>query len=146
MGRIKTDDPVQERAHAMADALTAARQPLHPGLRLGDLIDALERVEEKDKHVEFDFGGFEPTGISSYRGYYSDLALQYDGTALNTGQLLETLKKADGAVFTGYKGGDYQMNRSTPVWVANYGEAHGVAVIAVEDQGYRVLLRTYAMA
>ena len=139
--RVKTDDPEFERACALSDALDEARQPLHPALRLGDLIDALEGVAP-DTLVQFDFGGFEPTGVASYRGYYSDLAIGFAEDGLKAGELLKILKEAEGAVFTGYKGGDFRMDRQTPMWVDNWGKYNGVAVVAVEDQEYRVILRT----
>lgn len=141
--RIKETDEKLEAAYGFADAVQAMRQPRHPAMRLGNIIDALATAKP-EAEVQFDFGGFGPTGVDSYRGYYSDLALSYDDQVgmLNAGDLLKELRAADGAVFTGYKGGDYRMNRSTPVWVANWGRCHGVAVVAVEDQEWRVLLRT----
>lgn len=141
MARVKSDDPAYEKASALADMLDAARQPRHPAMRLGDIIDALEPVKSNVR-IEFDFGGFEPTGLDSYRGYYSDLALSFGDEGMCVADLLAELKDADGNVFTGYKGGDYRMDRSTPVWVANYGNSHGVAVVAVEDQEWRIILRT----
>lgn len=141
MPRVKTDDDAYEKASAMSDYLDAVRQPLHRGMRLGDLIAALEPAKS-DSHVEFDFGGLQPTGIDSYRGYYSDLALSFGEDGMTVGQLLAELRDADGATFEGYKGGDFQMDKSTPVWVANYGRSHGVAVIGVDDQEWRVVIRT----
>lgn len=139
--RIKSDDPEYERACGLADMTQSARQSAPPAMRLGELIDALEACEPESQ-VTFDFGGFEPTGIDSYRGYYSDLALSFGDQGLLAGKLLAELRDADGGVFEGYKGGKYRMDRSTPVWVANYGRSHGVAVVAVEDQDWRVLIRT----
>lgn len=142
MTRIKTDDLALEAAYGLADSIDAARQPLHPSMRLGDIIDALAACKPSSD-VEFDFGGLHPTGVDSYRGYYSDLALGYgENGGLNAGDLLKELRHADGAVFTGYKGGDYRMDRNTPMWVANWGRCHGVAVVAVEDQDWRVVIRT----
>jgi hypothetical protein len=143
--RIKDDDPNVEKAYWFADKVQAARQPTHPGMCLGDLISAFEAVEDKETFVQFDFGGFQPNDVDSYRGYYCDLALSYDDRedeAMDAGELLDVLKKADGQVFTGYKGGDYRMDRSTPVWVANYGRSHGVAIMRVEDQKWRVVIHT----
>lgn len=139
--RIKTDDEKLEQAYVFADALQAARQPLHNAMRLGDIIDALSDVKPATR-VEFDFGGLEPTGVDSYRGYYSDLAIGYAESGIDAGKLLADLRDADGHVFEGYKGGEYHMDRSTPVWVANWGRSHGVAVVSIEDQGWRVLIRT----
>ena len=143
--RIKEDDPELEKSFALADVMQAARQPIHQGMRLGQIIDALQ-ITDPEQGVQFDFGGFEPADIGSYRGYYSDLALTFsDRVEMTAGKLLNILQQADGHVFSGYKGGDYRMDRDTPVWVANYGECHGVAVVGVEDQGWRVLIRTAAI-
>lgn len=139
--RVKEADPQIEAAYRFSDAIDAVRQPLHSGLRLGDLIDGL-RAARQDASVEFDFGGLKPKGVDSYRGYYSDLALSWDSVGLDVARLLKVLEAADGEVFTGYKGGDYRMDRSTPVWVANYGQCHGVAVVRVDNQDWRVVLHT----
>ena len=141
MARIKTDDEALEKASALADYLDAVRQPLHRGMRLGEIIDALASVKP-DANVEFDFGGLRPTGVDSYRGYYSDLALSYGDEGMTSGLLLNELRDAVGATFEGYKGGEFRMDKSTPVWVANYGRSHGVAVIGIDDQGRRVVIRT----
>ncbi len=45
----------------------------------------------------------------SYRGYYSDLALERDAGTRPAAELLAECKAAMGQVFTGYKGGDYVM-------------------------------------
>lgn len=139
--RVKTDDPKLEQAYALADYLQATREGTHEGMRLGEIIEAL-KVFEPATRVEFDFGGFEPTGLDSYRGYYSDLAIGFGSEGLNAGQLLAELQGAVGKTFEGYKGGKYEMDLSTPVWVANYGRSHGVAVVYVEAQSWRAVLRT----
>lgn len=140
--RVKTDDLEYERACSVADYLQAVREGTHEGMRLGAIISALEAANP-DARVEFDFGGFEPTGIDSYRGYYSDLAIGFgEHSGLNAGQLLRELQDANGKTFEGYKGGDYVMDTDTPVWVANHGRSHGVAIVAVEAQSWRVVLRT----
>lgn len=131
-----------EKSYAFADALNAARIPAHKGMRLGEIIAALKQASP-ETNVIFDFGGFAPSGIDSYRGYYSDLALSYRANKpITVAELLEILTGADDDVFEGYKGGTWKMNKTTPVWVANYGESHGVAVTAVDTGGYRVIIRT----
>lgn len=55
----------------------------------------------------------------SYRGYYSDLA--FEPGASTAGAALEAARAALGATFEGYKGGDFVMGKSTPMWVASYG-------------------------
>lgn len=59
--------------------------------------------------------------IHSYRGYYCDLALELKPGKRKVKELLEESRAAMGKVFTGYKGGDFLMGESTPLWVADYG-------------------------
>jgi hypothetical protein len=111
-------------------------------MNLGELIDALKR-KDRETSVYYDFVHFRPCGIHSYRGYYDQLAIGYDDSKdTSVGELLDMLKDADGKTFTGYKGGDYVMSLSTPVWVANHNESGGTAIVDVIDQDWRILLVT----
>lgn len=96
--------------------------------------------------VQYAFGGLSPTFFDSYRGDYSHLALGFrlpdGGRAMTVADLIAECEEADGATYEGYKGGDYQMTGSTPLWVANYGDATGTALIGVFDGGYIVRLET----
>lgn len=47
-----------------------------------------------------------------------------------------------GKTFTGYKGGDFEMSRRTPVWVANYGNAGNTGIVGIHDDGYSVIILT----
>ena len=106
-------------------------------MRLGQLIKALELLDPENQ-VQFDFCGFQPGRLTSYRGYYDELALtycdryesnyesNYESKCLNTvGKLLKECKEAVGKTFIGYKGGDYVMDKSTPVCVAAWGPSGG---------------------
>lgn len=106
-------------------------------LTLGELILKLEAVDQ-GKEVVFDDGEFRPTSVGSWRGSYKELAMRYDegGERLSVSELLLTLREADGEEFTGYKGGQYLMGRTTPVWVANRGDSFGFNELENED-GYR---------
>ena len=82
---------------------------------LEDLIAELELLPS-DKLVRDGFG--EPM---SWRGSYDELAFDpVDETTI--GKMLEYAKSADGSVYTGYKGGEFQMNCDTDVHIAGYGE------------------------
>lgn len=113
-------------------------------LTLGKLINALERAPQ-DTPVVFDFCHFAPSNFSCYRGYYDQLALSYAPAHIlnhpTVAILLESAKKADGESYTGWKGGEYRMNRSTPIWVAeDYGDYSQTAIIDTrEENGYFVL-------
>lgn len=71
----------------------------------------------------------------SYRGYYCDLAFEVRGEASRpAGELLAECQAAMGQVFQGYKGGDFLMGASTPLWVAEYGRS-GERLMALRPDG-----------
>jgi len=43
----------------------------------------------------------------------------------NADDLLRVLKLVQGKYCVGYKGGDFTMGKTTPIWVANYGSSEG---------------------
>jgi len=115
-------------------------------MTLGEMISALQKCDQ-DATVRFDFGGLHPASMDSYRGYYDQLAIGFESnlTGSNTGKvgwLLEQCQFSIEHVFHGYKGGEYQMSLDTPLWVANYGQCHGTAVVGVRDLGYMVIIET----
>ena len=111
-------------------------------LTLGELIQALKR-QEQDRSVKFDFCYFGPKDVHSYRGYYEQLAVNYeDAEAPKVGDFLKVLEDALGENFYGYKGGVYKMTESTPVWVDKPNHASGTAIVGVRDNGYQVILET----
>lgn len=100
---------------AMVNGMNAAwqRERAQSQMTLGSLIKALEALE--------------PTRLiemlhdpHSYRGYYSDLAFEPGGGTRTVGELLADCRECMGKVFEGYKGGDFQMGASTPIFVAMY--------------------------
>lgn len=90
---------------------------------LGNLIDDLQRYRESVKLIEFDDGSI-PSDFMSWRGVYNHLALGYEKEG---NEFAETIWRkaynANGSIFEGYKGGEFQMDRDTPIYQANYGEA-----------------------
>ncbi len=123
-----------------------------PQLTLGELILKLEFVEDKSKRVIFNEQYF-PTDIDSWRGSYCELALEYTetGDKLSVEAWLRKLKDTIGDMLYGYKGGEFLMGKTTPVWVANYGESGGFthdgdiwtqAVVDVSQNEQAVLLET----
>lgn len=101
----------------MVDAMLAAnrRERSASQLTLGQLISKLE-----------DLPGNSPvpnlTNPKSYRGYYADLAFDLEDGTCPAAYLLDLCRAALGTSFVGYKGGDFEMGRSTPLWVAGYGD------------------------
>jgi DNA/RNA-binding domain of Phe-tRNA-synthetase-like protein len=115
-------------------------------LNLGELIAALQRLDQ-NKEVRIDFAADYPGEVDSYRGYYEDLAIEFSQVKCTVGGLLQRLKNAVGEVFEGYKGGEYQMNKNTAVWVADYGST-GRAITGVRESKSMdvILLITEAIA
>ena len=96
-------------------------------MTLGKLIDLLKMMKPKD--VIQGFGE-----AHSYRGYYSDLAFELSGNQMSVKDALKICQAAMGEVFEGYKGGDYQMGRNTPIWIANYGRC-GMKIMSLGVDG-----------
>lgn len=144
-------------AAARAEQMKTSRQ-----FTLGELILKLEAVsptftdhkgEEKDKRVVFNFEYLHPTGLLSWRGLYRELAISFEpqrhggddtwsDEAPSVREFIAALKRAIGRTYEGYKGGDFVMGKTTPVWVANYGNAGNTGVVDITDSTYEVRLET----
>lgn len=147
----------------------AHRMKTSPQMTLGELIARVEPLAARDQGkkdddkatVDFDFGSALPTGLSSWRGSYAELAINYSfngygymvGYTKNAGstfdpkaptaeQFLVMLKEAVGKSYTGWKGGDFVMGKTTPLWVSNDGDGDHTAVIGVLDKEYRIIIET----
>jgi hypothetical protein len=66
-----------------------------------------------------------PTELMSWRGVYAELSFgfSFEGKEPTVKKIITELREAVGKTYEGYKGGDFVMGRSTPVWVANYGNS-----------------------
>ena len=94
-------------------------------LTLGRLIELLEALpdEARIQSVMIDTGDF-PRQLMSWRGIYAELAMSYrDEPEWTVADVLSDARLALGETFTGYKGGEFLMRRSTPLWLANYGDS-----------------------
>lgn len=129
-------------------------------MTLGELIKKLEAVEPKqgddEQSVVFDFEFLAPTTLDSWRGSYDELAIGWtyrgyapegcpDHNGSNDTKLtgfLKELKDAVGKTFEGWKGGDFVMTETTPIWVANPGNTGNTGITEVVDNGYEVILMT----
>lgn len=104
--------PLQALVNGMSANMQKARSETQ--MTLGKLIEALDALP-----ADMKVSGLTDR-IMSYRGYYCDLAIE-PGEGTDVRRLWNLAKAAMGEIFVGYKGGDYQMGRNTPVWVASYG-------------------------
>ena len=102
-------------------------------LTLGAAIKELEAVEPSRYVVYSHDRSHGPGTPDSYRGYYSDLALEPD-EPITAGELLSRLRAALGAEFTGYKGGEFTMTADTPLWCAEYGRCGPAVIAALTDE------------
>lgn len=96
-------------------------------MTIGEL---LERFNELDDEMLIE----ELSDPHSYRGYYSDLALEPGPGKVTVRELKDSISEVLGTELCGYKGGDFLMAEDTPVWAANYG-CCGQKLIAVNDDG-----------
>lgn len=143
---------IQAMLNAFNDIAKANRSDYH--LTLGELIDVLEKCEDKKVTVLVQCIGEPNTElaicnvVNSYRGYYSDLAIEFYNVQYSTkerdivtvGDILKTLKDALHETFEGYKGGEYVMEEDTPLWLGYYGESSGLAILGVETTKHGVTL------
>lgn len=127
-------------------------------LKIEPLLKKQKKVKEKYGHearVIYDFCRLFPTDIGSWRGSYSELALNYsDWTKessngeflgmepMKIGDFYNMIKGTIGKTFYGYKGGEHVMGKNTPVWVANYGDSGHTAVINIIDNEYEIIIIT----
>lgn len=144
--------------NAMA-AKRNARMATSDQMTLGELILKMENVKDKSKPVIFDVKPYCPDSIDSWRGSYAELALGYhDGVAFSGSDFLKILKETVGITLSGYKGGNFLMGKTTPVWVADYGNSYGfrenkddesfkdyTAVVDVKETKTNIVIKTKLM-
>jgi hypothetical protein len=104
------------------------RERAETQMTLGKLITALEEMPEGAEVANLN-------SADSYRGYYSDLAFEYCPSGIRSASdLLAECRAAMGKTLGGYKGGDFVMGKTTPLWVASYG-CCGEKLIALRPDG-----------
>ena len=124
-------NPIQALVNGMNAQAKAQRSETQ--MTLGKLIDRLSQLDPAMEIV----GLCEP---HSYRGYYSDLAFELCNEKRTVAEVLAMAKDCMGETFEGYKGGNFDMNLSTPVWVADYGSC-GMKIMSVDDKGLLMLAK-----
>lgn len=109
-------------------------------LTLGKAIETLSKFKPEAK-VRFDWNQSFPDNPHSYRGYYSDLALKMGDIPCMVKEFKLMLEESLGKTFEGYKGGDFKMSDSTPLWCAQYGDC-GRAIMGLfqVDENNAVIL------
>lgn len=112
--------------------------PSQNQMTLGSLIEALGSVGQ-DFLVEFD-NGDSPGEFDSYKADYSHLALEKGENPTRVSEFQRVALEAIGT-HSGYKGGEYTMTRSTPIWRAEYG-CHGSPIVGacLRDDKFIILV------
>jgi hypothetical protein len=113
---------------------------------LGEFIETLDGLPA-DKPVRFQHGDA-PRAFVSWRGDYRQLTLT-GGMAREcptVAQLRALAVTADGATFTGYKGGEFTMGRHTALYADKWGEYFEHRIEAVIEDECHVVLITDAQA
>lgn len=124
--KILFQDDFLEKFEQKMDARRKENLENSEQLTLGELIEQLEKIPNKDLPVSFDGSGYYPSGLSSWRWVYSELAIEYNCIGkVSVYDVLEMLKGAIGKSYEGWKGGSYKMRLDSPLWVANHGENEG---------------------
>ena len=101
---------------AMVDGMSAQWQKERAAtqMTLGGFIEKLESMPAKMKIDGLD-------NPHSYRGYYSDLAFEKAEKKRTVKETLKMARECLGEMFEGYKGGEFYMNKGTPIFRAFYG-------------------------
>lgn len=117
-------------------------------MTIGEVLDKLSGVSD-DIHVRFDFGGVAPTTINSWRGIYAEAAIgfssgKYGDERSTVGALRKRLLDAiqPGTTYGGWKGGEYQYSKDTPLHVDNRGCYTNTELVRVQVQEWQVVLHT----
>lgn len=87
-------------------------------MNLGQLIDGLKGVQEQDRKVPKGF-----VKAHSWRGVYAELAFE-PASGVTIAEMLKEAESAVGKTFTGYKGGDFRMDRETDIHISFSGESY----------------------
>ena len=124
---------------ALVDAINEAGRNTRSDYHM-TLESAVNRASQfpGEKIVVFE-NGRGPVKEMSYRGYYSDLAFS-TGAPPTVAEFLARCQAAIGKTYEGYKGGDFTMEESTPLWRAEYGSMGEAIIDAVRDADGNMLL------
>jgi len=113
---------------------------------LGEVM-LLLKAQPATNIVKIDFTDHNPTGVGSYRGYYEDIALEYDedevGELKTVKQLLKIFEDSIGEVYEGYKGGNSTpVSRKTIVWVSLWGDNSRRMLTDIKSEGIQTVIFT----
>lgn len=103
----------------------------HYHLTLGQLLAELSDYGENIL-VYLDESNHSITNPHSYRGYYSDMAFESTPEKVTVKDLRKKCEAVLDTNMEGYKGGDFFMDKDTPLWVSEWGDNSGIAMISID--------------
>ena len=140
--QVKTVEDLVQHVHEMLNI-----QNEHGNFRIGELINALGQVQASKallfENIECSGRGYDElmpaypdlfydididphrSGVGyahSWRGVYSQLALEPSAEIRTVSDTLTELQNIIGKTLEGYKGGDFLMSEGTLVWCSFYGQ------------------------
>jgi len=78
--------------------------------------------------------------LNSYRGYYDQLAFEPSKEIRTFGNVVDVAKSAIGKTFIGWKGGEFQMTKNTPLWVSAGGHVSHNAIVGIKIKRDKLVL------
>jgi hypothetical protein len=104
-------------------------------ITIGQIIQKCEMLPDLPVVVHcalVEFDGVYPSEPDSYRGYYDELAIDISrDKEVTLSTFIEWMVDSLHQVYSGHKGGEYNMCEDTFVWLAGCGESTGIAVTDV---------------
>lgn len=122
-------------------------------MTIGELKGILTSIEDKFKHVKFNFCNCRPTTINSWRGVYAEPALGWTPTGysapdsetkhyITVQELIVELERGTSGVYSGWKGGDYYYYDHSPLHIDNPGDCTRTEIASVEEKQFSVIIHT----
>jgi hypothetical protein len=136
----------------LADTVDSdSRQPLD----FGQILDKLREISRRGfgaRFIHFDWGCAWPLGYDSYRGDYSQICLEYGGEHRHhqtVDGLLAITEKLIGTELTGWKGGEYAVDRDKDVYVCCAGctsDTRVMDIVCGDSEYSSVIIKTAQIA
>lgn len=114
---------------------------------LGMLINDLEKCDKPKYKIRIEGTNVYPNYFHSWRGSYCELALEPTTEPITIEELLVQAKEADGKTYTGWKGGEFTMDKFTPIHIAEMGHSffgdERAKVIGIKkvNKHYEIIIR-----
>lgn len=132
-----------------ACVFNALKKPSNAGqYTVKGLIKRLQELQEFQNnpiYVQYRENIYPAYGLVSYRGNYSELCITPIGLEEYSLTVKEFTKKLVGMIdkkVTGWKGGEFTIHPTTPVWVDHAGEANNIAPVEIQNLAGVIVILT----